>query len=140
MPCLPGPCVVAECAHVGQIIGRGMCTKHYQRWRVHGDVHHLERNRGDRVAGFWLHVAKGEDCWEWTACRNRKGYGQYWDGSTVVPAQRFVYQLMVGPIPKGLDIDHLCNNKGCVNPAHLEPVDKVENNRRRDIRMGRRSA
>lgn len=58
-------------------------------------------------------------CWEWTASRFKStGYGAYRGRN----AHRAVYRAAVGPIPEGLDLDHLCRNRGCVNPAHLEPV------------------
>jgi len=50
-----------------------------------------------------------------------------------VHAHRFAYEELVGPIPEGLDLDHLCRNKTCVNPAHLEPVTRAENVRRAHI-------
>lgn len=65
-------------------------------------------------------------CWIWTRSVNRSGYGQY-DGSL---AHRLVYELLVGPIPSGHQIDHLCRTPGCVNPLHLEPVTPAENSRR----------
>lgn len=63
-------------------------------------------------------------CWEWTAARDRKGYGRVAKHSL---AHRAVYELLVGPIPEGLDLDHLCRNHGCVFPLHLEPVTRREN-------------
>src|SRR4051812_41628217 len=61
-------------------------------------------------------------CWEWTAFKLR-GYGQFspWKG-LLCRAHRYAYELLVGPIPEGHELDHLCRNRGCVNPAHLEPV------------------
>lgn len=66
-------------------------------------------------------------CWDWTASKNHLGYGQYWDGKRRAKAHRFSYEALVGPIPEGLVIDHLCRNRGCVNPAHLEPVTQRRN-------------
>lgn len=60
----------------------------------------------------------------------RSGYGQTWDGQKVLLAHRVAYELAVGPIPEGLHIDHLCRNRACVNPKHLEPVTCLENVRR----------
>lgn len=67
------------------------------------------------------------DCWEWTGAMTRKGYGiAYFDGSQTM-AHRAIWETLVGPIPDGLQIDHLCRNKGCVNPDHLEPVTGAVN-------------
>lgn len=66
-------------------------------------------------------------CWEWVAYRNPvSGYG-YFRG---VPAHRISYELHVGPIPPGYQIDHLCRVRACINPDHLEAVTLQENNRR----------
>lgn len=68
-----------------------------------------------------------DSCWEWTGGKS-KGYGYFF----VLPrrhvkAYRFCYELLVGPIPEGLTLDHLCRNHGCVRPDHLEPVTLSEN-------------
>jgi hypothetical protein len=83
---------------------------------------------------FWEKVNKVPGgCWEWTAS-TAKGYGHFGvggrNGSTIY-AHRWAYEHLVGPIPKGLQIDHaVCQNKICVNPDHLEPVTPKENTRR----------
>jgi hypothetical protein len=79
---------------------------------------------------FWSKVRRTETCWEWTAGKKPAGYGAFADGYTTVLAHRFAYELLVGPIPEGLHIDHLCRNRACVNPAHMEPVSTAENTRR----------
>ena len=83
---------------------------------------------------FWPKVKKGanvEDCWEWTAWVNVGGYGCFTDtDNKAVMAHRYSYELRSGPIPDGLVLDHLCRNRRCVNPAHLEPVTQRENQRR----------
>lgn len=62
-------------------------------------------------------------CWLWTAYISGRGYAQVGvSRSHPVPAHRYVYELLVGQIPKGLQVDHLCRVRHCVNPAHLEPV------------------
>lgn len=67
-------------------------------------------------------------CWEWTgACSE---YGSFRVGRRNLGAHRLSYEDIVGPIPPGLELDHLCMNKLCVNPAHLEPVTRAENLRR----------
>jgi hypothetical protein len=78
----------------------------------------------DRLSDKFL---VGDGCWEWTAARNSYGYGQIWRDGRMAPAHRVLYELLVGPIPEGLHIDHLCRNRGCVRPDHLEPVTCREN-------------
>lgn len=75
---------------------------------------------------FWAKVHKTDLCWIWIGTIAR-GYGQFWDGQRVVGAHRFAYELLVDSIPGGLQLDHLCRNRRCVNPAHLEPVTRREN-------------
>lgn len=61
-------------------------------------------------------------CWEWRAVRDSHGYGSIKVNGTHRGAHRVSYELLVGPIPAGLELDHLCRVRHCINPAHLEPV------------------
>jgi hypothetical protein len=77
---------------------------------------------------FWAKVRKTPDCWLWTGSTvGTWGYGQVSIGRRRIPVHRYAYELLVGPIPDGLVIDHLCRVPHCVNPAHLEPVTEQVN-------------
>jgi hypothetical protein len=79
---------------------------------------------------FWSKVQKTEGCWLWMTGKNWGGYGIFSVGEKRVVAHRFSYELHAGPVPAGMELDHLCRTRHCVNPAHLEPVTKLENVRR----------
>jgi hypothetical protein len=72
-------------------------------------------------------------CWVWLGSRSPEGYGRI----GVAYAHRISYERHVGPIPEDLHIDHLCRNKTCVNPEHLEPVTQAENQRRATAKLTR---
>ena len=76
---------------------------------------------------FWQRTKKTPNCWEWTGTKNPDGYGMFGANALLHSAHRFAYELMVGPIPCGLQIDHLCRNRSRVNPAHMEVVSSKEN-------------
>ena len=69
-------------------------------------------------------------CWLWTGSISEDGYGKFKMTQAAWAAHRVSYELFVGPIPEGLQIDHLCRVRCCVNPKHLEPVTLQENFRR----------
>lgn len=80
---------------------------------------------------FFARVDQSGDCWVWTAGRTVRGSAGYGvalnrDGKSTV-AHRIAYELLVGPIPNGLTLDHECRNRQCVNPAHLTPMTMREN-------------
>jgi hypothetical protein len=80
---------------------------------------------------FMAKVDKQENgCWLWTAATDRQGYGHFSFKRRLSRAHRVAYELLVGPIPDGLILDHLCRNPSCVNPTHLEAVTVGENTRR----------
>lgn len=134
-------CSVDRCQNPSK--ARGWCMSHYDSWRKYGDplkavTKGVGKGRGrPRMAIFSrVRMADGFDgCWEWTGPISERGYGVA-NGQ----AHRTVYELLVGPIPEGLQLDHLCHNEDltceggaiclhrrCVNPMHLEPVTNQEN-------------
>lgn len=85
-------------------------------------------NRRDVLDRFWEKVEKSDGCWLWLGAKNKLGYGSFGAGSLGSnAAHRFAYEALVGPIPEGLELDHLCRNPSCVNPSHLDPVTHHEN-------------
>lgn len=81
---------------------------------------------------FWPKVAFGDwlDCWKWAAFCRPDGYGVIQMRNRSPRSQlahRIAYELLVGPIPEGLQLDHLCRVRSCCNPLHLEPVTGREN-------------
>jgi hypothetical protein len=76
-----------------------------------------------------LAMVKGDAdaCWIWPWSRNHKGYGSAHFRGKTTGAHRAAYELLIGPIPDGLVIDHLCRTPACVNPSHMEPVTSREN-------------
>ena len=82
---------------------------------------------------FESKVLRTAGCWEWIAAKTRAGYGKLGigghDGGWGF-AHRISYEIFVGPISAGMEIDHKCRNTSCVNPAHLEEVTPQENKRR----------
>lgn len=124
-------CSITNCNRVH--IARGWCEIHYRRWKRHGDPtgKSTETPLAERL---WSGaVADGTGCWPWQRSRDPSGYGRIQvggrstNGGRLLGAHRIAYKLVKGPIPEGLQIDHLCRNRRCINPDHLEAVTMREN-------------
>lgn len=121
-------CEVAGCGKIHR--AKGLCSGHYTNVKRFGDVTGRPWPTIEQL--FWERASKNESdkCWTWKGCRHTDGYGQVHHKGRVYLAHRLAYQFVRGPIPAGLHIDHLCRNRGCCNPDHLEPVTCAENIRR----------
>jgi hypothetical protein len=76
---------------------------------------------------FWSHVDKSHSCWIWNGAQNGNGYGTFQIDRKNYRVHRLSYMILRGEIPSGLSLDHLCRNRLCVNPDHLEAVSLREN-------------
>lgn len=85
------------------------------------------RGRLNTIEDFWNNVEKTDNCWNYLLYKSKKGYGQFsWKGK-LVNAHKFSYELINSKVPDGMTLDHLCRNRKCVNPKHLEIVTRTEN-------------
>lgn len=111
------PC---DCGAMAQVDARG--------WPERGDGRSIPLEKR-----FWEKVDASGDCWEWRALRNPEGYGIIRYRGKNLRAHRVAYELRHGPIADGMELDHLCRNRGCVWPGHLEPVSHQENDWRAQV-------
>jgi ribosomal protein L37E len=131
---MPSNCTCAGCDSPARNNTSPYCEKHYARWRRHGNPDIALKDHtpaAERWKTCYVETPGPLDtpCWIWTGRGQRDGYGLISNGAahTSIPAHKFVYELKVGPVPDGLELDHLCEIKRCIRPEHVEPVTNGEN-------------
>lgn len=122
------PCSVDGCLRAAK--ARGWCHAHYTHWHRTGDPGPAFPERFPPLVRFGQYAVAQGDCLEWVGVRNSQGYGQFGVGRRHYLAHRWLYENVIGPLPRELELDHLCRNRACVKLAHLEPVTHRENMRR----------
>lgn len=116
------PCAIDDGECVPGRLKGGLCERHYRRKRLTGQTH------VDRVDHFSRYEVTPSGCWRWTGPLFDNGYGHISAATAgVTLAHRAFYMRAKGEVPEGLDLDHLCRNRACVNPDHLEPVSRSIN-------------
>lgn len=122
------PCKAPGCERLART--HGFCKLHFRRWKRTGDPLRAAIIVNDDEARFWskvdrdgpLHPMLGS-CWAWKGSLfSGNGYAQFSVNRVPKGGHRVAYELLRGPIPVGLQLDHLCRNRSCVNPDHLEAV------------------
>lgn len=130
-------CSVLNCA--SKVVGRGLCSKHYQRFMKYGDPLAGKKNHASLEERFWRNVEKTDTCWFWKGTKARNAYGIIQTGgkgAKSVTVHRLSYVMHHGEIPDDHVVMHSCDNPSCVNPDHLS-VGTYQENALDTIQKGR---
>jgi hypothetical protein len=126
-------CVVDSCGRDERYTSRGLCNMHYLRFMKYGIPTYTERTHRFVPGGEAFYLLdrcvydKETGCWNFKSVPSPNGYCHIRFNGKTKQAHREVYELFLGKIKDGLQIDHICRNRRCVNPDHLEPVTTKEN-------------
>ena len=124
----PRLCSIDGCTE--RHVARGLCPPHWKAWRRSTAEAEMRNPDSSLQRRFWAKVEVGHPagCWWWTGAKNKKGYAQATVGQHTSGAHRWAWKFLVGEIGvdpetgEPLELDHLCKNRLCVNPDHLEPI------------------
>lgn len=107
----------------------GLCNKHYSKKLRYGNplASATPKPAPTTEETFWDRVVVKDGCWEWDGHLNKKGYAVFKLLGKTYMAHRVSYEIHVGKIPAGLEIDHKCRTRGCTKPSHLQAVTHAEN-------------
>lgn len=126
-------CSYPECERPAK--AKGYCNGHYQRIRAGRPLQplqqHLDASKVSISEAFAMFAKQRGGCWGWTAGISSEGYARFHLGGVNHYGHRVSYELHFGPIPEGLFIDHMCHNRACVNPAHLQVATNKQNHENR---------
>lgn len=106
---------------------RGYCINHYNRLRVSGELPSAVDQYATAEESLRERSEQQGECLVWTGSKNQKGYGRLANRGRLESAHRVAYELSTGPIPAGMEVDHICFNRACVEPSHLRLADRSSN-------------
>lgn len=136
---------MSECSVDGcnsRHVAKGLCSLHYQRLRRNGNLLDAGEVSAAKVARrFSESFVRSGECWKWAGNSwTRNGYGVFSANNRKVLAHRFAWSLRHGQIPAGMQVDHKCHNRACVNPDHLQIVTQKLNQENRSGANGNSSS
>lgn len=117
-------CLVDDCPKYAYL--SGYCNAHYLRLQRTGSPTGSRRKTPEER--FWSKVEKTDGCWNWTAYIMPQGYGRMNVNGKLVMVHRLAYEFAKGPVPEGMEVDHVCFHRACVNPDHLRLTTHKQNN------------